>query len=143
MRRTLGHKFPIPFEPTSNAKTLASIGDRFTAQFIDGLIAFAAGAAFYYSAKALAWPLELTFLGWLLYLLICDGLPGGQSLGKRITKSSVVHVDTERPCTFWRSALRNCPILILGVIDAVFMIGKQRRRLGGYLAKTKVVKEQQ
>jgi len=121
-------------------KPLASIGDRFTAQFIDGLIAFAFGAAFYYSAKALQWPLELAFLGWLLYLLACDGLPGGRSVGKRVTRSSVVHIRTEQPCTYWQSLLRNFPILVLGVIDAVFIMGKQRRRLGDHLAKTKVVK---
>lgn len=121
-------------------KPLASIGDRFTAQFIDGLIAFAVGAAFYYGAKALDWPLEWAFIGWLMYLLICDGLPGGRSLGKRVTRSSVVHVDTEQPCTYWRSALRNFPTLVLGIIDIVFIVGKQRRRLGDYLAGTKVVK---
>lgn len=121
-------------------RPLASIGDRFTAQFIDGLIAFAIGAAFYYSAKALGWPLELAFVGWLIYLLICDGLPGGQSLGKKVTKSSVVHVDTEQPCSYWQSALRNFPILVLGFIDAIFIAGKQRRRLGDRLAGTKVVK---
>ncbi len=121
-------------------RPLASIGDRFTAQFIDGLAAFAVGAVFYYSAKALGWPLELAFVGWLLYLLACDGLPGGQSLGKRITKSSVVHVETEQPCTYWRSTLRNFSLMILGAIDVVFIVGKSRRRLGDYLARTKVVK---
>ena len=73
-------------------RPLASIGDRFTAQFVDGLIGLAVGAGFYFGAKALGWPLELAFAGWLFYLLLCDGLPGGQSLGKRLTRSSVVHV---------------------------------------------------
>ncbi|MCB2018967.1 MAG: RDD family protein [Hydrogenophaga sp.] len=121
-------------------KPLASVGDRFTAQFIDGLIAFAVGAGFYYSSKALGGPLELAFVGWLLYLLACDGLPGGQSLGKRLTRSSVVHTVTEEPCSYWRSVLRNFPILVLGFIDVAFMVGKQRRRLGDYIARTKVVK---
>ncbi|WP_175518500.1 RDD family protein [Paracidovorax wautersii] len=122
------------------ARPLASIGERFTAQFIDGLVAFAVGAVFYYTAKALSWPIEIMFLGWLLYLLVCDALPGGQSLGKRFTKSSVVHVETEEPCRYWQSVVRNSPILVLGVIDALFIVGKQRRRLGDFLAKTKVVK---
>lgn len=122
------------------ARPLASIGERFTAQFIDGLVAFAVGVAFYYTAKALSWPIELMFLGWLLYLLVCDALPGGQSLGKRFTKLSVVHVETEEPCRYWQSVVRNFPILVLGVIDALFIVGKQRRRLGDFLAKTKVVK---
>lgn len=119
---------------------LASIGDRFTAQFIDGLIALALGALIYYIAKSVDWPLEIAFLGWLFYLLVCDALPGGQSLGKRFTRSSVVHIKTEAPCRYWQSVVRNFPILVLGVFDIIFIIGKSRRRLGDYLANTKVVK---
>lgn len=120
-------------------RPLASIGDRFTAQFIDGLMAFAVGAGCFYGAKAIDWPLELAFVGWFLCLLMRDGLPGGRSLGRRVTRSSVVRVDTEEPCSFWRSFLRNLPLLI-GVFDAVFIAGRQRRRLGDYIAGTKVVK---
>ena len=29
--------------------------------------------------------------------------------------------------------------MVLGVIDAIFLLGKQRRRLGDYLGHTKVV----
>ena len=119
---------------------LATIGDRFTAQFVDGLIAFAFGVAFYYLAKTRGWPLEITFLGWLMYLLLCDALPGGQSLGKKVTKSSVVHIKTEAPCRYWQSVVRNFPILVLGIFDVIFIVGKQRRRLGDYMARTKVVK---
>lgn len=77
-------------------------------------------------------------MGWLLYLLLCDGLPGGQSLGKRLTKISVVHVTTGKPCSYWQSCARNFT-MVLGVFDAVFIVGKQRRRLGDYLGRTKVV----
>lgn len=122
------------------ARPLASIGDRFTAQFIDGLVALAVGAAFYYFARVLAWPLELVFIGWLAYLLVCDGLPGGQSLGKRFTGSAVVHVRTEQPGTYWQSLVRNTSMLALGVVDAAFIVSKQRRRFGDYVARTKVVK---
>ena len=121
-------------------RPLASIGDRFTAQFIDGLAALCIGAGLFYLAKMLGWPLELAVLSWLAYLLLCDALPGGQSIGKRLTRIAVVHVDTEQPCTFWRSIVRNVPMMALGIVDAVFIVGKRRRRLGDLLAGTKVVK---
>lgn len=119
---------------------LASIGDRFTAQFLDGLVALAVGAAMYFGAGAVNLPLELAFLAWFLYLLFCDGLPGGQSIGKKFTKSSVVHAETGQPCSYMQSCVRNICLIILGVIDCVFIVGKQRRRLGDFLAKTRVVR---
>lgn len=120
------------------SKPLASIGQRFTSQFLDDLVAIAAGVIFYISAKALALPLELALLGFFLYVFLCDGLPGGQSVGKRFTRTAVVHVTTEEPCRYWQSLVRNFAMM-LGVIDAVFILGKQRRRLGDYLGRTKVV----
>lgn len=119
---------------------LASIGDRFTAQFLDGLIAFIIGAMMYFGAKAMELPLELTFLAWFVYLLLCDGLPGGQSIGKRFTKSAVVHAKTGHPCSYLQSCARNFCLLILGIIDCAFIAGKQRRRLGDFLARTRVVR---
>jgi len=104
------------------------------------LASFGAGAAFYFGAKAIDLPLEFAILGSLLYLLFCDGLPGGQSLGKKFTRSSVVHVDTGLPCAYWQSCVRNLSLIVLGAFDCVFIIGKQRRRLGDFLARTKVVK---
>lgn len=127
-------------EYTFMSAPLASIGDRFTAQFIDSLAGAAVGAVFYFSAKALSLPLEITFIGWVLYLLFCDALPGGQSLGKQFTKISVVHIETVHPCNYWQSFARNVPLLVLGVLDCLPLIGKQRRRVGDYLARTKVVK---
>jgi len=122
------------------SQPLASIGDRFTAQFIDGLVALAVGAIFYFVSMKLEMPLELTVFGWTLYLLLCDGLPGGQSVGKRFTRSAVVHVETGHPCGYLRSTARNVSLLILNIFDWIFIVGRQRRRLGDYLAKTKVVR---
>lgn len=119
---------------------LASIGDRFTAQFLDGIVALAVGAAMYFGADVLGLPLELAFLAWFLYLLLCDGLPGGQSIGKKFTKSSVVHVETGQPCSYLQSCVRNVCLIILGILDWAFIVGKQRRRLGDFLAKTRVVR---
>lgn len=119
---------------------LASIGDRFTAQFLDGLVALAVGAAVYFVADVVGLPLELAFLAWFLYLLLCDGLPGGQSIGKKFTKSSVVHMETGQPCSYMQSVARNFCLLVLGFVDCVFIVGKQRRRLGDFLARTRVVR---
>jgi uncharacterized RDD family membrane protein YckC len=120
------------------SRPLASIGKRFTSQFLDDLVAVCVGVIFFLAAKALALPLELAFLGFLSYVLLCDGLPGGQSLGKRLTRTAVVHVNTDEPCRYWQSLVRNLAML-LGVFDAIFIFGKQRRRLGDYIARTKVV----
>ncbi|WP_439590147.1 RDD family protein [Hydrogenophaga sp.] len=120
--------------------TLATIGDRFTAQFIDGAAALVAGAVFYYLARALEWPLQLALFAWLLYMLVCDAMPRGQSLGKKLIGIAVVHSTTELPCRYWQSVVRNVFMLVLGVFDAMFIVGKQRRRLGDLLARTKVVR---
>jgi uncharacterized RDD family membrane protein YckC len=121
------------------SKPLASIGQRFTAQFLDDLVALTIGVAVYLVASFLALPLELAILGFFLYLLLCDGLPGGQSLGKRMTKTSVVHVATGQPCSYLQSCARNFA-MVLGVVDAVLIVGQQRRRLGDYIGRTKVVR---
>jgi uncharacterized RDD family membrane protein YckC len=119
-------------------RPLAKIGQRFTAQFIDGLIAFALGGATYYLLKLFDLPLEYAFVVWFAYLMFCDGLPGGQSLGKRFCKISVVHLQSEKPCTYLQSFGRNIT-LIFGVFDAMFIAGKSKRRLGDYVGRTKVI----
>jgi uncharacterized RDD family membrane protein YckC len=125
--------------PGSMTALLATIGDRFTAQFIDGFVALVAGGIFYYLARALEWPLQLALAAWLLYMLVCDAMPGGQSLGKKLVGIAVVHATTELPCRCWQSVVRNGFMLVLGVFDAMFIVGIQRRRLGDHLARTKVV----
>ena len=120
-------------------RPLASIGQRFTSQFVDDLVALAIGVGFFVAAKSLGLPLELSVVGFLAYVFLCDGMPGGQSLGKRFTKTAVVSASTEEPCRYWQSLVRNLAML-LSFIDAVFILGKQRRRLGDYIAGTKVVR---
>lgn len=122
-------------------RPLARIGQRFTAQFVDGIVALAAGVVCYLAADALGLPLKLALAGFLLYLLLCDGLPGGQSAGKRFSRISVVHVTTEEPCSYGQSCIRNIS-RFLGVFDAAFIIGGQRRRLGDYLGRTKVIQQE-
>jgi uncharacterized RDD family membrane protein YckC len=120
------------------SQPLASIGQRFTSQFLDDLVALVLGVAFFLLARRFALPLELAFLGFFSYYLLCDGLPGGRSLGKRFTRTAVVHAKSGEPCRLWQSLVRNLAML-LGIVDAAFLFGKQRRRLGDYIAGTKVV----
>ncbi|AKU91102.1 RDD family protein [Vulgatibacter incomptus] len=48
----------------------------------------------------------------LAYLLFADGLPNGQSPGKRLLGVKAVHVPTRRSCTPAQSLVRNLPIAI-------------------------------
>jgi uncharacterized RDD family membrane protein YckC len=73
-------------------------------------------------------------------LLFCDGLPNVQSLSKRVTRSAVVRADTGEPCSYGRSVVRNLSLMVLGIFDAVFIIGASRWRLGDHMAGTHVVR---
>lgn len=46
----------------------------------------------------------------IVFLLLCDGLPNGQSPGKRLLGIKVAHVPTRRPCDLRSSAIRNLPV---------------------------------
>ena len=76
----------------------------------------------------------------VIYFLILDGMPYGQSIGKRIIKIQVVRDDTGAPCTVGVSILRNFVLYVMPVIDIAFVFGNNRQRLGEKIAKTRVVK---
>ena len=118
---------------------LASVGSRFTANFIDGVVSVAVGVACFQAAKATGAPLSLAVWGWFAYLLLCDALPGSRSIGKRLAGIAVVRMTTAQPCSWWRAIVRRVPMYPLGVLDIVFITGPARRRLGDYLAGTQVV----
>jgi uncharacterized RDD family membrane protein YckC len=122
---------------------IAPIGKRFSAQFIDEGLALLVG---YFVMLGLAEVLDkgssIPFLVFclilLFYTLFADGMFVGQSIGKKLMKLYVVRSDTEEPCTYGRSVLRNITYL-LGIFDFIFIFGPTKRRLGDRLAKTKVV----
>lgn len=76
----------------------------------------------------------------LFYLLLQDGLPEGQSLGKKGVNSRVINATSGRPCGFGESFVRNISLLILNWIDWIFIFGERRQRLGDKLANTVVVR---
>ena len=76
----------------------------------------------------------------LFYLLFQDGLPDGQSLGKRGVNSRVINATSGAPCGFGESFVRNISLLVLNWIDWIFIFGERRQRLGDKLANTVVVR---
>lgn len=121
--------------------TPASIGNRFTAQFIDGLFAMGLALATYWVAKVRGMAPDWIIVVWFVYLMLCDALPRGQSLGKKVVKIAVVRADTGAPCNLWRSLVRNLSLAVLGIFDCLPLIGARRRRVGDYLAGTVVVNQ--
>jgi len=122
---------------------LASIGKRFSAQFIDGSIAFLVGyAALTILDKVLPSESSVPLIAmWLIiigYTLIADGMFKGQSIGKKILGLYVVDKKTNVPCTYMQSVMRNITYL-LGIFDWIFIVGSDRRRLGDRIAGTKVM----
>ena len=97
------------------------------------------------------------FFAGLAYLLIGDGLFDGRSLGKKLIGLRVVSADTNEPCSFRDSILRNSIfgigyllylipwlgwifIVIVIVFEFIVLLGsKDGMRLGDEIAKTKVV----
>ena len=89
---------------------VAPIGKRFSAQFIDEVLAFGVAYAVMLSLRETL-PENGLILVFILilavYMLFADGLFNGQSVGKKIMGLYVVHYETEAPCGFGRSFVRN------------------------------------
>jgi uncharacterized RDD family membrane protein YckC len=82
------------------------------------------------------------------YGLVKDGLPVGQSLGKRVVGLMVVHLASNRPCSIGQSAVRTLVLLfsnvvpVLGwLVEPILVIATpERRRLGDRAAGTQVIR---
>ncbi len=116
---------------------------RFLGQFLDGLIYT---AIVFIPAMILGAFLRenlvvvIAMLPALWYLLFQDGMPGGQSLGKKGVDTRVIDARTGRPCSYGQSFLRNLSLIVLSWIDWIFIFGEKHQRLGDKLAGTVVVK---
>lgn len=125
---------------------MASLGERLIGQTVDSLAVLAAILiTFFFGAVGDNGILSgLIFVGAVLlalaYLLLADGLEGGQSYGKRVMKIAVVDAKTGVPCTFGQSFIRNVLLLAIGLFDWVFIFGERRQRLGDKAAGTIVIK---
>lgn len=116
---------------------------RLFAQMLDGLIAALPflGAAIVFAFSDWLGALATIAAGLFAfgYYFLADGLPGGQSIGKRAFNIAVVDVGTRQPCTIGKSFLRNVLLALLGPIDWIFIFGSHRQRLGDMAAGTIVV----
>jgi len=125
-------------------ENLASLSDRLFGQILDSLVAIAAVAAagvlYAISPTLGGLAIILAILFAIFYILLADGLEGGQSYGKRLVHTACVDATTGAPCTFWQSFIRNLLLALLGIIDWIFILGKKRQRLGDKAANTIVVK---
>ena len=122
--------------------TLASRSDRLFGQAIDGLVG---GAPILLTALIPSVPqlfdgalLWIGILWAVFYHFFADGLPGGQSFGKKWIGTYVINATTGAPCTFGASFVRNL-LTILGPIDWLFIFGERHQRLGDKAAGTIVV----
>lgn len=126
---------------------LASLPQRLAARFLDGIVVGVPVIALFFTGMRLfgtsAWPGGVLIAAGILftmsYTLFSDGLPGGQSLGKRWVGIRVVSAESGAPCTFWQSFVRNIIQAILGPIDWIFIFGERRQRLGDRAAGTLVI----
>lgn len=128
-----------PLQIFAMSSPSAPLAGRFAAQLIDGLTACAISAACHPVTQFFQAHDALALAGGIAYLLLRDGLPGGRSIGKRLTRSRVVHVETGESCTYAQSLVRNLSGLVLSIVDAAFIAGGRRLRLGDRLARTRVV----
>ena len=125
---------PVQTQPEPD---LASRTRRLGGQLLDGVVAYIPIFATLAVDSSAAFMVAWGFAG--LYLLLADGLPGGQSLGKRLLRMRVVEETSGRECSFGKSFLRNVLLMILGPFDWVFIFGKKHQRLGDKAAETIVV----
>lgn len=130
---------------TTTALPLASRSNRLTGQILDGFVGAApaiAGGLLSMVSPAAGAILLIIGLAWsVFYYLFADGLPGGQSLGKRWLGMQVVSEATGQPCSFGQSFVRNLLLAILGPIDWIFIFGDRHQRLGDKAAGTIVIED--
>lgn len=100
---------------------------------------------------------EVGFAAGLVYVLICDGLFDGKSLGKKVLRLIVISETTGNPISFKDSILRNLvfaaalllyamPVLgwflalcLLAVEFLLALGNKEGMRLGDMIARTRVL----
>lgn len=136
---------PVYNTPSTYVK--ADAGQRFVAAFIDGLIGYIPIFLFGFINYRLA---MLGYVFTLGYLLTKDALPevggflGGQSIGKKLMNIKVIKEDTGQGILgdYGTAIVRQIPLLIpfFGIVDALMVLGDERKRFGDKWAKTIVVK---
>ncbi|GAB3898333.1 hypothetical protein GCM10028803_17610 [Larkinella knui] len=136
---------PIYNVPSTQVK--ADPVQRFVAALIDGLVAYIP----FFILMSINY--RLAILGYIVvlgYTLTKDALPevsgflGGQSIGKKLMKIKVIKEDTGQGIVgdYGTAIVRQVSLMIpvFGLIDALMVLGDERKRFGDKWAKTIVVK---
>ena len=122
---------------------LASPGLRYLGQLIDGVISISIFIFLLWVVTLIGLSQEtaslIAFFGAAIYFLLSDGFAKGQSIGKKLLGMSVIDSVTGKSCSFPQSFFRNVLTPLIGMFDAVFILGKRRQRLGDKLANTIVI----
>jgi uncharacterized RDD family membrane protein YckC len=130
--------------PTAEKKIeFAHPGKRYQGQFADGVVAVFFGYSLFYVVDFFVTRDLAVYIGLavgILYFLLCDALPNGQSVGKLLLNIQVVGKKTLIPCSVTQSFFRNITFP-LGVLDWIFIFFGEHRRLGDFIASTIVVKK--
>lgn len=69
----------------------------------------------------------------IVYILICDGLNGGASIGKQIIGLTVINESTGNVCDFRQSCTRNAPFMIIFLLYLIPYIGFFLSALSGII----------
>lgn len=127
-------------EERHQQERMASQGARLLAFAIDfGLATLAFGALMALLKPVMDATAEPFASGiWWAYMMLRDAVPGG-SAGKRLMKMRVVRIPGERRMTLGASFFRNLTHFFF-MIDALFILGERRMRLGDMLAGTIVLR---
>jgi uncharacterized RDD family membrane protein YckC len=140
----------------------ASLGNRFLASLLDGLIMTGLAipaiilyfvglskVSAYNSDEAMPLFILAVFLYFipLTYSFIKDGLGKGQSLGKKAVGLMVIHLPDNNPCSFGQSFLRNFIMTLINIVPfigwlvepIIVLASADGRRLGDKAANTQVI----
>lgn len=140
----------------------ASIGNRFVAALLDGLILLAltipAAGMFLFAfvtayenkeeeAMVICFVAVLLMLLPLAFQMLKDSFGKGQSPGKKAMKLMVIDLETNMPCTKQKSFLRNIIMMLIGIVPLVggfiepimVLATDDGRRLGDRAANTMVI----
>lgn len=80
------------------------------------------------------------------YALLHDGMPGGQSIGKRFLGLMTLHLSSHSPCTYAQSLRKRSVISVVNIIpllpllDLYYLLaGSRKRSIGDLVADTMVI----
>lgn len=121
---------------------LASPARRYGAQALDQIFAVFAAVLLSSLAGDSGFEGAVLIVTYLGYVSLSDGMPKGQSIGKKLLGMRVINSKSGASCTITESFLRNITTMIpiLALIDAIMIFNVRRQRLGDKWANTLVVR---